>query len=328
VTFTIHTSEELIQNPEYRPPHLVLLGAGASCASFPNGDANGKKLLVMANFSEILNLDVLLKDENIVTKNFEEIYPDLKPEIQKKLEEHIEKYFSNLQLPNTATHYDRLLLSLRKKDVIFTFNWDPFLFDAYERNRCIDSLPQIFFLHGNVRIGYCVNHDSLGRKNTFCDQCRKKYSDVPLLYPITKKDYFNSHSYIKSTWEEAAKYFSEAFTITIFGYGAPESDVEAVELLRKAWFEKSDRKAEHIEIIDIGEKNSIYERWKPFTPTQHFKLITSFEGSRLFDWPRRTCEALFYPMTRGEPCEKFPLPKTEDLNLVRQYVNNIAIHES
>lgn len=33
-------------------PHLVLLGAGASLAAFPNGDKNGLKLPLMNNFVE------------------------------------------------------------------------------------------------------------------------------------------------------------------------------------------------------------------------------------------------------------------------------------
>lgn len=53
----------------------------------------------------------------------------------------------------------RKLLALREKDTIFTFNWDPFLFDAYQRNRHAVSLPSIYFLHGNVRIGACEEHD-------------------------------------------------------------------------------------------------------------------------------------------------------------------------
>jgi len=49
------------------------------------------------------------------------------------------------------------LLSLRKKDAVCTFNWDPFLYDAWIRNRHLD-LPEIFFLHGNVRCGHCPTH--------------------------------------------------------------------------------------------------------------------------------------------------------------------------
>ena len=76
----------------------------------------------------------------------------------KEIEKRIDAYFSSLRIPREATKYDFLLLSLREKDAIFTFNWDPFLFDAYKRNAHIASLPEIFFLHGNVRIGICPNH--------------------------------------------------------------------------------------------------------------------------------------------------------------------------
>ena len=57
-------------------PHLVILGAGASLASLPNGDNNGKKLPLMNNFIETLGLQELLDTSGIEfdTNNFEEIY--------------------------------------------------------------------------------------------------------------------------------------------------------------------------------------------------------------------------------------------------------------
>ncbi|MFW6223076.1 MAG: hypothetical protein ACOC3T_05645 [Bacteroidota bacterium] len=35
-------------------PHVVILGAGASAAAFPQGDANGKKLPVMNDLADIV----------------------------------------------------------------------------------------------------------------------------------------------------------------------------------------------------------------------------------------------------------------------------------
>ena len=74
--------------------------------------------------------------------NFESIYSRLdsgsepKHERAKRnIEKKIEEYFSALHLPDHATIYDHMLLSLQQGDAVFTFNWDPFLFDAYERNR-------------------------------------------------------------------------------------------------------------------------------------------------------------------------------------------------
>ena len=38
------TVEELIKDIRAGKPHVVILGAGASAAAFPNGDKNGNKL--------------------------------------------------------------------------------------------------------------------------------------------------------------------------------------------------------------------------------------------------------------------------------------------
>ena len=43
--------------------------------------------------------------------------------------------------------------------------------------------------------------------------------------------------------------------ITIFGYSAPKSDVEALDMMKRAWGKVDDRKLEEIEIIDIKDEN-------------------------------------------------------------------------
>lgn len=320
--------EELIQNPKNFRPHVVLLGAGTTRAAFPNGDANGNKIPLMNDFVDILNLEVILRASGInLDSNFEVIYSQIQDNNLKKIvEETISRYFSNMQLPATATHYDRLLLFLREKDAIFTFNWDPFLFDAYKRNMSVAPLPEIFFLHGNVRIGSC--HNKWGERNTLCPICDQTFTNVPLLYPVEKKDYFNSNEYTKSSWENAKLWISNAFTITIFGYSAPVSDIEAVDLIRRAWFENSERTLEHVEVIDNESQSIIYERWQNFTPTHHFTKLDNFDQSRLWRWPRRSCESLFYPMSQGIPCEDFPLPPDDSLEILQKYIQNIAVCEN
>lgn len=322
--------EKLIQNPKCKKPHVVLLGAGASRAAFPKGDAAGKKLPVMNDFVDVLELNALLKDAHIDTaQNFESIYSSIKDAVLRKaIEEGVNRYFSALNLPETTTDYDRLLLSLREKDAIFSFNWDPFLFNAWVRNRTVAKLPEIFFLHGNVCIGSCISHKEWGKKFGICSVCNKRFSPVPLLYPIEKKNYSeNANEYIKAAWYNAKYRFADAFTITIFGYGAPTSDTEAVELLKLAWFKKSSRQMEHLELIDIEKEDVLSERWNPFAPTRHYQIIRNLSESRLLGWPRRSCEALFYPMSRGEPCEAFPLPATESLSELHEYIKRIARYE-
>ncbi|MEO7859165.1 MAG: hypothetical protein ABIU05_01775, partial [Nitrospirales bacterium] len=189
----IKTRQELIENPIDLGPHIVLLGAGASRAAFPNGDAAGQPLPVMEDLVDIVGLQPILEQtglEEARGKNFEFIYGQLTSEPTyahkvKEIERRIDSYFTALSLPtNHATLYDRLLVSLRPKDAVFTFNWDPFLFDAYQRNRSAVSLPEIFFLHGNIRIGACLAHDKWGARKGLCPECSQPLADVPLLYPI------------------------------------------------------------------------------------------------------------------------------------------------
>lgn len=322
--------EELIQNPNNHRPHVVLLGAGASRAAFPNGEATGKHLPLMDDFIKTLDLTSRLKDVTIDPEdNFETIYSSIKDEnLRKTLEKQINNYFNTMELPLTATDYDRLLLSLRENDAVFTFNWDPFLFDAWARNHHVAKLPEIFFLHGNVRIGSCIKHQRWGRKYDICPTCSENFSEVPLLYPIEKKDYSeNANEYINEAWKKAEYFFKNAFTITIFGYGAPSSDTDAVKLLHDAWYDGSSRKLEHIEIIDISDSNILHERWSSFTPTNHYQIRRNLSESRLAQWPRRTCESLFYPMTKGEPCEAFPLPSTDNLEQLHLYIKEISKYE-
>lgn len=323
--------EQLIQHPEEPRRHAVLLGAGASRAAFPNGEATSKHLPLMDDFAKTLELTTLLNDAGIDPhENFESIYSNIKDDaLRNTLEKRINQYFSSLSLPSATTDYDRLLLSLRGKDAVFSFNWDPFLFDAWVRNHHVAKLPEIFFLHGNVRIGSCIKHQRWGRKHDICPTCSENFSEVPLLYPIEKKDYtVNANEYIKEAWENAQDFFSSAFTITIFGYGAPTSDSDAVKLLHKAWVKTSNRALEHIEVIDIADNNLLHERWAPFAPTGHIRIKKNLSESRLIQWPRRSCEALFYPMTQGIPCEAFPLTLTDNLTELQNAITEIAHYET
>lgn len=60
-------------------PHVVILGAGASLASFPHGDKNGIKLPLMTNLIETIHLNDLLNETGVRYEghNFEDVYNDL-----------------------------------------------------------------------------------------------------------------------------------------------------------------------------------------------------------------------------------------------------------
>src|ERR1700690_1135045 len=139
-------------------PHVVILGAGASIASYLHSSAEGKPLPDMKNLIDVLGLRQEVDSAGFNhSADFESFYDDLvttgsNPLLQTIIENRVSYYFSELRLPDRPTIYDYLVLSLRDKDLIATFNWDPLLIDAYRRNRSIKKLPRIAFLHGNVGI--------------------------------------------------------------------------------------------------------------------------------------------------------------------------------
>ena len=335
----IKTAGQLIELPQQLPPHVVLLGAGASRAAFPRGDSAGRQVPLMNDLVDIVGLkqEIEVTGESFENDhNFESIYSRLisgsaepKTErVKRNIEKRIEEYFSDLHLPDQATIYDHILLSLRRGDAVLTFNWDPFLFDAYERNRGIVPLPRIFFLHGNVRIGQCPEHnEKWGRKQSVCPDCEKPFKPVPLLYPVEKKGY-SIDPYISQSWDAAKQLFEEALVITVFGYRAPDSDQDAVALLKRAWMRRSGRKFEHVEVIDIDEESILYERWSPFTPTHHFHRRQNFQDSWIAKWPRRSREAVWFPMSEGMPCVEFPIKFNLDLKVLQKQAADIADYET
>ena len=59
-------------------PHVVLLGAGASCAALPKGDKYGKKISAMNGFLDTLGLSEIIRKIELQTEsdNLEDILND------------------------------------------------------------------------------------------------------------------------------------------------------------------------------------------------------------------------------------------------------------
>lgn len=280
--------------------HTVILGAGATIAAIPNGDRNGKKSSVMNGLIEKLKLDSILAGVELHTKsnNLEDIYAELhsRPECQdvvNLLEQSLYDYFSKLKLPDEPTVYDYLVLCLTEKDVIATFNWDPLLIQAYIRCFNItNNLPHIYCLHGNVAIGYCIDHKEHGATNAECPVCGETLTPVRLLYPTANKDYI-TNEYISECWSETKYFLENSYMLTIFGYSAPSSDKEAVNLLKMAWGDLEKRQLEEVSIIDILTEEEITTKWKDFIYSHHYKFSNDFFSSYLGKFPRRSCETVF-----------------------------------
>lgn len=295
--------------------HVVILGAGASYAAFPEGDRNGARLPLMNNLVDIVGLsDLLVQTEmKFEDDNFESIYDQLyqsnsHQEIREELENIIYDYFSSLEIHDEPTVYDHLLLSLRGKDVVATFNWDPFLLQAYRRNAREFELPRLLFLHGNVAIGSCEKDCVVGINGNRCSKCGCILEKTKLLYPISEKNY-HMNGFISSQWKELDQFLRNTFMITIFGYGAPQSDVSAIDLMKSAWGDINQRVMEQTEIIDIKSEEDLYNTWEPFIHSHHYNIRSSFYESWISNHPRRTGEAYLNQYLDAMFIENNAIPK-------------------
>ena len=307
-------------------PHVVILGAGASLAAFPNGDSAGRLLPLMRNLIEIVGLEPLLAREGIAgpIHDFESFYDELAsvPEngaLLREMESAIREYFLELQIQNHVTLYDKLLLSLREKDLIATFNWDPFLAQAYRRNIQIKKLPYIVFLHGNVEIGVCVEHRKKGFIFHRCSECGEWLTPSTLLYPVKHKNY-NADQFISNEWEILRWHLKRAYLVTIFGYSAPVTDTEARELMINEWRANPTVELAQIDIVDIRPRADLETAWRDFFVRQHFGIYANALDTYLFRHPRRTCDAFAMATLQQAPWRENPLLDTPDLAELQRWL--------
>nr|NQU91504.1 hypothetical protein [Bacteroidota bacterium] len=315
------TKEDRVKTVYGGGGHVVILGAGASIAATKrNPELNVNQLPSMDNFVEIVGLTDIFKllPNNLKANNFEELYSKLhknNPRSDKivEIEKRVYEYFNRMKLSNEATIYDYIVLSLRPKDLIATFNWDPFLFQAFNRNGKIADMPRLSFLHGNVAIGYSKEDKRCGPAGWYNKATGNYYKPTKLLYPVHQKNYIQDE-FINIQWERVKYWLDLDSTrrITIFGYGAPKTDVEAITLMNDAYGTASKRNMEQFEIIDIKPEKEVLKTWKGFIHSHHYDYCTDYFKSSLAYNPRRTSESYYQhnlPFTFGEAfSESNPVP--------------------
>jgi hypothetical protein len=229
--------------------------------------------------------------------------------------------------------YDLLQLCLREKDAIFTFNWDPFLIQSRSRlaMQQTGELPKVFFLHGNVKIGFCRADENSGLLGRDCSYCHQPFEASDLLFPVEVKNYQDG-GLIEREWKALNHYLAHCFMFTIFGYSAPETDVEAVELLRRAWGEVDDRSLEQTEIIDRPgcDEEELRRKWSPFIHTHHYDVFDSIYDSWLANHPRRTGEAYIAQYLDAQFVDNHPVPKAGGslVEMVRWFDRLVEVERS
>lgn len=275
----------------------------------------------MDNFIEVVGLQDVVDsiDENLKAQNFEILYSNLhenNPESDeiKEIEKRVIDYFKDMKLPKERTIYDHLVLSLRPRDLIATFIWDPFLFQAFNRNsEFTRDLPLMSFLHGNVSIGYRAEDKWSGPAGRQMRRDGGYFEPTKILYPVKQKNY-NDDEFISMEWDRLKYWLKHGSTklVTVFGYGAPDTDVEAVSLLDEAYGGKDARNMEQFEVIDVQDEETVVKRWDKFIHSHHYDYSTNYFDSSSALNPRRTSESYFQhitPMTSAEAfSESNPIP--------------------
>ena len=130
------------------------------------------------------------------------------------------------------------------------------------------------------------------------------------MYPVhtvAQKDY-NGDRFIWKEWRRLRAWLEHAKRVTIFGYGAPETDVEAVSLLSNAWGDPNERNMEQFEIIDVAPEEVVAERWSRFIHSQHYDYCNRYFESVLARFPRRSGERFMHQFLSTTPGEAFQEP--------------------
>lgn len=294
-------------------PHVLLLGAGASRAALPTGDAHGRVLPVMDDFVRVVGLESLLDEigADYRGQNIEDLYADVVEaggSSLARLERAIFDYFSSLELPDHPTIYDYLVLSVCSGDMIATFNWDPLLIQAMRRNYSRVDEPRLVFLHGNVSVGFCSKDQVMGTNRTRCSKCGDVFTPSKLLYPIRQRDY-SSDEFITGEWDMFRYYLKQAAMFTIFGYSAPKSDSDAVDAIREAWGTSQFRQFEQIEMIDLRTEDELTLTWQDLIHTHHYEVTDDYFKSWLGRHPRRGVDQFVAQFLEAQFIEDDPVPQ-------------------
>ena len=314
-------------------PHIVLLGAGASVAAAPQGDKNGKKIPILRGLPDALEINELLAENGFSPPilDFEQTFTEIcgRPELadlRALIEQRVYSFFSTLEIPTEPNVYDYLVTGLRSKDVIATFNWDPFLIQAMVRNNAFEDGPKLLFLHGNVSVGHCLNDRTIGYPHQPCSKCGEPFTPSNLLYPVGDKDYA-SDPFIASQWDQLKKHLKFGYGFSIFGYSGPKTDAVAREMMKEQWCSSPIYRQSEVEIIDILEASKLEKNWNDILFSHHYRITSDWKKALFFQHPRRTTEALFDSLLMCVFLSPNSFPEQASFSDISRHIEPLQVEE-
>jgi hypothetical protein len=74
---------------------------------------------------------------------------------------------------------------------------------------------------------------------------------------------------MEDEWKELEPFLKHGYMLTIFGYGAPATDVEAVNVMLRGWGENPSFELAEVEILDTKPQEESMETWERFLCRTH-----------------------------------------------------------
>lgn len=182
-------------------------------------------------------------------------------------------------------------------------------------------MPYLAFMHGNVALGYSKEDKRCGPAGWYSKATKNYFEPTRLLYPVAQKNY-TQDEFISTEWDRVKGWLQEDSTkrVTVFGYGAPDTDVEAVSLLNTAWGTADKRNMEQFEIIDKRPEDEVLKRWGNFIHSHHYDYADNYFNSSLANNPRRTFESYHQHNLPLSPDEAFSAsnPISSDIKTLQE----------
>ena len=141
-------------------------------------------------------------------------------------------------------------------------------------------------------------------------ECNSQLRPSRLLFPVKQKNY-SADPFINNQWEILRSFLKHAYLVTIFGYSAPATDIEA--LMLSAWKDNPTIELAQFNIVDIKNREELKHSWRRFFCEAALWYFDNLLNTYIFRHPRRTCEAFAMATLQQEPWRENRFPFIDDL---------------
>jgi hypothetical protein len=143
---------------------------------------------------------------------------------------------------------------------------------------------------------------------------------------VKHKDY-SADPFIKGEWDSLREFLKRAYYVTIFGYSAPQTDVEAKRLMLEVWKENPTLSLAEVDVIDIKHRDDLKITWKEFLYSHHFGMYRDVSATILYRHPRRSCDAFAMATLQNEPWADNPFPQVQRLSELHEWLHPLLLEE-